>query len=89
MEMTFRDPDHITTVEQKLEALKQTNYKFSSYYVRLLYNTADVQGNDPAKCTTLMQVLNNEIKDALALSDNILQQFQRFIAFLYQLNNQI
>jgi hypothetical protein len=36
-----------------------------------------------------MRGLNNEIKDAFALSDNVLQQFQKFVAFLQQLNNQI
>jgi hypothetical protein len=29
-----------------------------------------------------MKCLNNKIKDALALSDNIPQQFQEFVAFL-------
>jgi hypothetical protein len=36
-----------------------------------------------------MRGLNNEIKDALALSDNVLQQFQEFVAFLQQLDNLI
>jgi hypothetical protein len=36
-----------------------------------------------------MQGLNNEIKDVLALSDNVLQQFQEFVAFLPWLNNRI
>jgi hypothetical protein len=48
---------------------------------------ADVQWNGPAKCTALMRGLNNEIMNALALSDNIPQQFQEFIAFLQWLNN--
>jgi hypothetical protein len=29
-----------------------------------------------------MRGLNNKIKDALALSDNVLQQFQEFVTFL-------
>jgi hypothetical protein len=34
-----------------------------------------------------MRGLNNEIKDALALSDNIPQQLQEFVTFLQQSNN--
>jgi hypothetical protein len=33
--------------------------------------------------------MNNEIKDVLALSDNVPQQFQEFVAFLEWLDNQI
>jgi hypothetical protein len=33
--------------------------------------------------------LNNEIKDVLILSDNVSQQFQKFVAFLQWLDNQI
>jgi hypothetical protein len=36
-----------------------------------------------------MRGLNNEINDALALSDNIPQQFQGFVAFLQWLDNRI
>jgi hypothetical protein len=36
-----------------------------------------------------MRGLNNEIKDALALSDNVPQQFQEFVAFLQWLDNRI
>jgi hypothetical protein len=36
-----------------------------------------------------MRGLNNEIKNALALHDNVPQQFQEFIAFLQGLDNQI
>jgi hypothetical protein len=36
-----------------------------------------------------MRGLNNEINDALTLSDNVSQQFQECVAFLQQLNNQI
>jgi hypothetical protein len=36
-----------------------------------------------------MRGLNNEIKDALTLSDNVPQQFQEFVAFLQWLDNWI
>jgi hypothetical protein len=36
-----------------------------------------------------MRSLNNEIKDALTLFDNVPQQFQEFAAFLRWLDNQI
>jgi hypothetical protein len=36
-----------------------------------------------------MSGLYNEIKDALALLDNVSQQFQEFVAFLQWLDNQI
>jgi hypothetical protein len=36
-----------------------------------------------------MRGLNNEIKDALAMSDSVSQQFQEFVAFLQQLDNSI
>jgi hypothetical protein len=32
LETAFGDPDQVTTVERKLEALKPTNYHFSTYY---------------------------------------------------------
>jgi hypothetical protein len=47
----------------------------------------DVQWNDPAKYRTLMRGLNNEIKDVLAISDNVPQQFQEFVTFLQWLDN--
>jgi hypothetical protein len=87
LEMAFGDPDHVMTVELKLEILKQTHGNFSNYCKGFQGYGADVQWNDPAKCTALMRILNNEIKDALALSDNVLQQFWEFIAFLQRLDN--
>jgi hypothetical protein len=36
-----------------------------------------------------MRGLNNEIRDDLALSDNVPQQFQEFVAFLQWLDKQI
>jgi hypothetical protein len=36
-----------------------------------------------------MRELNNEIKDALTLSDNVPQQFWEYVAFLQQLDNEI
>jgi hypothetical protein len=59
--------------KRKLEALKQMNCDFSTYDVEFQYYAADVQWNDPAKYTTLMRGLNNEIKDTITLSDNISQ----------------
>jgi hypothetical protein len=54
--------------------LKQTNCDFSTYYAEFqCYAAADVQWNDLAKGTTLMSGLNNEIKDALTLTDNVPQ----------------
>jgi hypothetical protein len=89
LEMGFKDLDHVATLERKLEMLKQTQQEFSSYYPVIQCYAADVSGNDPAKCTTLLRYLNNEIKDVLALSDNVPQQFQEFFAFLQWLKNQI
>jgi hypothetical protein len=48
---------------------------------------ANAQWNDLAKRTALMRGLNKMIKDTLTLSDNVLQQFQEFIAFLQRLDN--
>jgi phosphomannomutase len=87
LEIAFRDPDHVATAERKLEMLKQTKRDFSTYYAEFLYYTVNVQWNNPAKPTVLMRGLNNEIKDALALSDNVPQQFHEFVAFLQRLNN--
>jgi hypothetical protein len=82
-EMAFRDPDHVVTAEQKLEMLKWTNCNFSTYYKKFQYYAAVIQRNDPAKYTALIRGLNNEIKDALTLSDNVPQQFWEFVAFLH------
>jgi hypothetical protein len=51
--------------------LKHKNCDFSTYYAEFQDYATIVQWNDPSKCTTLMRNLNNEIKDALALSDNV------------------
>jgi hypothetical protein len=87
LETAFGDPNLVATAERKLEVLKQMNGDFSTYYVKLQCYATNVQCNDPAKCTALMWRLNNEIKDALTLSDNVPQQFLEFVAFLPQLNN--
>jgi hypothetical protein len=42
MEIAFGDLDCITTVEHKLEALKQTNRNISTYYVAFQYYATDV-----------------------------------------------
>jgi hypothetical protein len=78
----FGDPDRMVTTERKLEALKQRNHDFSSYYVELQRHAVNIQWNDPAKRCALKRGLDNEIEDTLVLSDNVLQQFQEFIAFL-------
>jgi hypothetical protein len=85
--MAFGDPDCVATAEQKQEVLKQTNGNFSTYYAEFQNYTTNVQWNNPAKHTALMRGLNNEIKDALAMSDNVPQQFQEFVAILQQLDN--
>jgi hypothetical protein len=63
----------VETAERKLEELKQTNDDFSTYYPKFQCYAANVHSNDTAKCTALMRGLNNKIKNALALSDNIPQ----------------
>jgi hypothetical protein len=73
LETAFRDPDHLATAERKLEMLKQTNYTISTYYAEFKGFAAGIQWNDPAKCTAFMRGLNNEIKDTLALFDNVPQ----------------
>jgi hypothetical protein len=87
LETAFRNPDHVATSERKPVALKQANSDFSTYYTEFQPYAANVQWNNPAKCKALMTCLNNEIKDALTLSDNVPQQFQEFVAFLQRLNN--
>jgi hypothetical protein len=86
-ETAFGDPGLVATVELKLVALEQTNYNFSTYYTSFQYYATNVQWNDPARCTTLLQGLNYKIKDVLTLCHNVLQQFQEFFAFLQWLNN--
>jgi hypothetical protein len=80
--LAFGDPDCIATVERNLEALKQTNCNFSTYYIEFRHYTADVQWNNPAKCNTRIHCLNNEIEYALGLFDNLSQQLQEFVTFL-------
>jgi hypothetical protein len=65
-----------------LKALKQTKHNFSTYYIELQHYAADIQWNNSAKYSVLMIFLNNKIKDALVLFDNVPQQFQGFVAFL-------
>jgi hypothetical protein len=82
LETAFRDPDDIATAECKLEALKQINCDFSTYYAKFQPYATDVQGSDPAKCTAMIRGLNNAINDTLALSHSITWQFHKFVAFL-------
>jgi predicted butyrate kinase (DUF1464 family) len=87
LQIAFGDADRVVTAEQKPEILKETKLNFSNYYTEFQHYTADVQGNNTAKCTTLMRCLNTEIKDALTLSDKVPQLFQEFVAFLQRLDN--
>jgi hypothetical protein len=87
LEIACKDPDLVATSERKLEMLNQTKWDFSSYYVVIQWDAADVPWNDPTKRIALMRYLNNKIKDALALSDNVPQQFQECVAFLQWLEN--
>jgi hypothetical protein len=59
----------------------------SPYYAKFQCNVTNNQWIDPEKCIALMRGLINKFKDALTLSDNVTQQFQKFVAFLQQLNN--
>jgi hypothetical protein len=65
LETAFGNPDHVATAERKLEMLKQADYDFSTYYAEFQHYATDIQWNDPAKHTTPMWGLNNEIKDLL------------------------
>jgi hypothetical protein len=82
LKTAFRNPDYVAVAERKLEALKQTNYDFSTYYAEFQSYAADIQWNDLANRTALLQGLNNEIKNTLTLSYNVPQQFQKFVGFL-------
>jgi hypothetical protein len=66
---------------------KQANCDLSTYYAEFQRYAADVQWNDPAKYTTLLRGLNTEIKDTLAMSNNVPQELQEFVAFLQWLDN--
>jgi uncharacterized SAM-dependent methyltransferase len=73
LETAFRDPDPVVTEERQLEILKQTNCDFSTYFAEFQYYTTYIQWNDVAKHTAPMRSLNNEIKDAITLCDNVPQ----------------
>jgi hypothetical protein len=89
LETVFGDQYRVATVECKLEVLKQTNSNFSTYYVEFSQFATDLQWNNSAQRTVLIQSLNNKIEKALTLSHNVPQQFQDFVAFLQRLNNWI
>jgi hypothetical protein len=69
--------------------LKQMKHHFSTYYAEFQHYTTNIQCNDHAKHTALMRGMNNEIKDAFALSDDVSQQFEGFVTFLQALDNRI
>ena len=89
LEAAFRDPDRTGTAERKLESLKQANRDFSTYYAEFSRHVANIQWNDAAKKTALSRGLSNEIKDALALADQVLDAYGEFASYLQRLDNRI
>ena len=89
LEAAFGDPDRIGTVERKLESLKQTNRDFSTYNAEFSRHVANTQWNDAARKTALSQGLSNEIKDALALADQVPGAYGEFASYLQRLDNHI
>jgi hypothetical protein len=74
LKTTFGELKCIMTVKSNLEDLNnKTNCNFSTYFVGFQPHTTDVQWNDSTKCTAVMWCLKNVIKEALFLSNNILQ----------------
>jgi hypothetical protein len=87
LEIACEDPKGMATPEQKVGELKQMNCAFSTYFTEFQDYATAVQCNDATECTALMRGLNNEIQDALTLSDHIPQQLQEFVASLQRLDN--
>lgn len=81
LEATFGDPDCKGTAERKLETLKQANRDFSTYYAEFSLHVANTQWNDAAKKTGLSHGLSNEIKDALALTDQVPEAYGEFVSY--------
>ena len=65
------DPARTGTAERKLETIKQANCDFSTYYAEFSRYVANTQWNDAAKKTALSRGLSYEIKDALALANQV------------------
>ena len=89
LEAAFGDPDRTGTAERKLETLKQANRDFSTYYAEFSPHVANTQWNDAAKKTALSRGLSNEIKDALALADQVPEAYGEFASYLQLLDNRI
>ena len=89
LEAAFSDPDRTGTVERKLETLKQANRNFTTYYAEFSRHVANTQWNDAAKKTALSRGLSNEIKDALALADQVPEAYGEFASYLQRLDNRI
>ena len=89
LEAAFGDPDRTGTAERKLETLKQANRDFSTYYAEFSRHVANTQWNDAAKKTALSRSLSNEIKDALALADQVPEAYGEFASYLQRLDNRI
>ena len=87
LEATFADPDRTGTAERKLESRKQTNHDFSTYYAEFSCHVANTQWNDAAKKTNLSRGLSNEIKDTLALADQVPEAYGEFASYLQPLDN--
>jgi hypothetical protein len=89
LQTPFWNPDRVAIAERKLEALKETNSDFSSYYAEFEGYAAAIQWNDPATGTTLMRCLNNDIMNAFTQSPNFPEQFEEFVSVFQWLDNQI
>ena len=89
LEAAFSDPDRTGTVERKLESLKQTNRNFSTYYAEFSRHVANTQWNDAAKKTALSRALSDEIKDALALANQVSEAYGEFATYLQHYDNRI
>jgi hypothetical protein len=89
LDIAFGDPDQTATAERKLETLKQANKEFAVYYAEFQRYAADVDWNEAAKRSALLRGLNNEIKDALMLIDNIPTGFNDFVTSVQRLDNRI
>ena len=88
-EAGFGNPDCTGTAKRKLETLKQANRDFSTYYAEFSCHVANTQWNDAAKKMALSRGLSNEIKDALALADQVPEANWQFASYLQRLDNRI
>ena len=89
LEAAFGDPDRTGTAERKLESLKQANRDFCTYYAEFSRHVANTQRSDAPKKTALSRGLRNEIKDALAVANQVPDAYGVFASYLQRLNNRI